>query len=117
MAKEFDIEIIRGDTTPISFSLIDKEGNPLIPTNSDEIYFTMKKDYKEQNYILQKKYSSGDFTIDENKINFVLSHEDTAELNYGNYVYDIEIISGDYVQTIVLGRITLADEATWIDNE
>lgn len=115
--KEFDIEFPRGDTCPLSMTLTDADGNVLIPTAGDEIYFTVKKSYMSQNSVLQKKYTNGDFTIDNGMIRFVLSHEDTASLDYGNYNYDIQFKSSDYVKTILKGSITLTEEATWINNE
>lgn len=115
--KEFDMEFPRGDTCPIEFTLTDKSGNVLIPQENDEIYFTMKKNYNTKDTILQKRFSYGDIEIYDDKINFVLSHADTANLKYGNYYYDIQLVSGDYVKTLVLGTLTLTNEATWIENE
>lgn len=115
-AKEFDIEFPRGDTCPISFDITDANGNTLDFTGS-EIYFTMKKNYTVQTYILQKKYSDGDIEIDGSKGKIVLEHDDTAELNYGSYVYDIQVKSGSYVKTLCLGTITLTNESTWKTNE
>lgn len=115
--KEYDIEFPRGDTCPVTFTLKDSEGNILIPTETDELYFTLKKSYNSSDFILQKKYSNNDFDVSNNKISFVLSHTDTGSLNYGNYVYDIQIKSGDYVKTVCIGTLTLTNESTWISNE
>jgi hypothetical protein len=115
-AKEFDFEFPRGDTCPISFTLTDSEGSPL-DLSTSEIYFTMKKSYSTQDYILQKKKSTYGITVDGNKCALILSHNDTAQLSYGNYVYDIQVKSGDYVKTLVLGTITLTNESTWKANE
>ena len=115
-AKEFDFEFPRGDTTPVSFELTDSSGNEL-DFSSAEVYFTMKKSYATQNYVLQKKKSTGDITFEGNKGTLVLEHNDTAELKYGNYVYDIQIKSGSYVKTLALGTITLTNESTWKANE
>ena len=115
--KEFDIPPFpRGDTVPISFDLTDKNGNPL---NLDdvEIYFTVKKNYNKSDYVIQKRYSIGDIEINGTKASFILEHNDTAELKYGEYVYDIEFLSGDYVKTILRGIITLTEESTHKSNE
>lgn len=114
--KEFDFEFPRGDTCPISFDITDSEGNSL-DLSSSEIYFTLKKNYNTTNYILQKKKSTSGITIDGKQGSLVLTHNDTAELSYGNYVYDIQIKSGDYVKTLVLGTITLTNESTFKANE
>ena len=115
-AKEFDFEFPRGDTCPVSFDITDKNGNELDFTNT-EVYFTLKKNYNTTSYILQKKKSTSGITIEGKKGSLVLTHNDTAELNYGNYVYDIQIKSGDYVKTLVLGTITLTNESTFKANE
>ena len=115
-AKEFDFEFPRGDTCPVSFDITDSNGQPL-DLSSSEIYFTLKKNYNTSSYVLQKKKSTGDIEVNENKCALVLSHTDTAELNYGNYVYDIQLKSGDYVKTLALGQITLTNESTWKSNE
>lgn len=115
--KEFDIEFPRGDTCPVEFCLTDKAGNILIPTEKDEIYFTVKKSYNARDFILQKRFSYKELEVYGDKINFILSHEDTANLKYGNYVYDIQLMSGDYVKTLVLGTMILTNEATWRPNE
>lgn len=115
--KEFDFEFPRGDTCPVSFSLLDSNGNALEPTTGDEIYFTMKKNYNSSSFLLQKKYSNGDITFNGNVGYLVIQHTDTSNLPYGNYVYDIELMSGDLVKTLVKGTITLTKEATFIENE
>lgn len=114
--KEFDIEFPRGDTCPISFDITDSDGNQ-IDLSSAEVYFTVKKNYNTQTYILQKKKSGGDITFDGTTGSLVLTHNDTAELNYGKYVYDIQIKSSNYVKTLALGTITLTSESTWKANE
>lgn len=114
--KEFDFEFPRGDTCPVSFELTDSAGNAL-NMDSAEIYFTMKKNYKTQEYILQKRYSAGEITVEDTTASFVLGHYDTGNLDFGSYVYDIQFVSGDLVSTLIKGEINLTDEATWIDNE
>ncbi len=115
-AKEFDFEFPRGDTMPVSFELTDSNGNEL-DFSSAEVYFTLKKNYNTQTAILQKKYSLGEIEIEGKNGNLVLEHNDTAELSYGKYVYDIQIKSGDYVKTLVIGQIELTKESTWKVNE
>lgn len=114
--KEFDFEFPRGDTCPISFDLTDQGGNPL-DMSTAEVYFTMKKSYTTTAYVLQKKKSTGDITINGTEGSLVLTHNDTAELNYGSYVYDIQFKDGNYVKTCALGTITLTSESTHKANE
>lgn len=115
-AKEFDFEFPRGDTCPVSFGITDSAGEG-IDLSTAEIYFTVKKNYSTQDFVLQKKKSTGGITASGKDCALVLSHNDTAQLSYGNYVYDIQFKSGDYVKTICMGTITLTNESTWKANE
>lgn len=114
--KEVDFEVTRGDTLPITFDLKDYEKKAL--TEFDEIYFTMKKNTNTTEFILQKRLSKGQIElVDEENFAFELAHKDTANLSYGKYAYDIQIVSGDYVATPYIGTITLTKEVTFISNE
>lgn len=115
--KEFDFSFPRGDTCPIEFELTDNVGNELNLSNSMEIYFTVKKSYSKSEYLFQKRYSRGEITIDGKKCNLVIKHEDTANMNYGKYKYDIQFKSDDYAKTLVIGEIELTNEITHYCNE
>ena len=115
--KEIDISFPRGDTCPYSFTITDSQKNILDFTGS-ELYFTLKESSSKQNYILQKRYTRGEITINGKDGHLVLEHDDTAELKVKTqYFYDIEIKSGDYVATLVIGHIELTEESTWKANE
>ena len=114
--KEVDIELVRGDTTPITFNLMDAEGSNL-EVAPEEIYFTVKNNYNTKDYVFQKRLTKGDITFENGICSLILLHKDTATLKYGTYVYDIQIKSGIYYQTICKGSITLDKESTWIENE
>lgn len=116
-AKEFDFDFPRGDTCPVKFNLVDGDKNPLTPTATTEIYFTLKKNYNKTDYILQKKLTTGDLTIVDGVCTFTLTHQDTMILPYGKYVYDVQFKDGNYVKTILIGQIELTDEATHYANE
>lgn len=114
--EEFDIETTRGDTLPIEFELLTYDGLPL-ESEDYEIYFTLKKNFKTKEFILQKRKSTGEITVENNKVLIVLTHDDTAEKDYKTYVYDVQFKSGDYVKTLLKGKIKLLDESTWKANE
>lgn len=115
-AKEFDFGFPRGDTCPITFEITDVNKNPLNMSDV-EIYFTVKKSYRTSDIIFQKKLSKGEILVKDTIGSLIIEHKDTAELNYGNYVYDIQFKSGTYVKTLVLGTITLTNESTHLVNE
>lgn len=115
--QEYDIEFPRGDTLPLSIEITDSDGEVLEPTAGDEVYFTVKKSYRSQDVIFQKRYSRGEIVFENNEFVFCIEHKDTAELSYGRYYYDIQIKSGDFVKTLLIGMMTLTNEATWLRNE
>lgn len=110
--KEFDFEFPRGDTCPISFDLTDVDGNELKQENM-EITFTAKKNYNTTEIVIQKRISSEEIKLEGKKGYLLLNHNDTYNLNYGNYVYDIEVRSGDYYKTVAIGTFTLTNESTF----
>ena len=114
--KEIEIEWTRGDTLPLVFNIVDENKNEIVVGNLDNIYFTLKKSYTTQQFILQKTYQAGDIVREGNKYKLILAPEDTAILPYGKYFFDICVKSGDLTRTIALGSITLTDEATFISN-
>lgn len=108
------MNITRGDTAVYSFTRKDANGNP-ITIQADKIYFTVKTNYYIDEFVLQKTIE--DMTFDAGKYTFTIEPEDTENLNYGNYVYDIEVITDDYKQTISIGTFTITDEVTFTINE
>ena len=109
------MKITRGDTGAYKFQRLDKSGNA-ITTTPTALYFTVKKTYSQSTFAFQKSLS--DMTIDENGFwHFKIQPEDTDTLEYGTYVYDIEVTDGDYVQTIAKGDLDICEEATWYANK
>lgn len=112
-----DIEFVRGDTQPLKFQIKDNNGNILKMDSNDELIFTIKKNYNTKQKIIQKRLSDGSIHYDSGYYFITLLHEDTADLKYGTYVYDIQLMSGEVVATLILGTITLTEEVTHIENE
>lgn len=115
--KQIDIEFTRGDTIPVSFTLLDAEGNILELKNGDELYATVKKSYSDKNAVFQKKYTAGDIVFENGQYKFTILSSDTNTLPYGTYVIDLCLKSGDFVRTVAIGEITLTDEVTFVNNE
>lgn len=112
--KEFDIEFTRGDTCPIKFSLVDNNGTILELKPSDELYFTVKDNFNTTTEKLQKTYGNGDITKEEDgRYKVVIEATDTANWNYGSYVWDLCLVSTDYTRTIAIGTLTLTNEVTF----
>lgn len=119
--KEIDIEFTRGDTFMYGFHLVDSNKKPINFNVGDaEIYFTVKKNENISNVIFQKKFSTGDIKLDEESDGFyylTINADDTNELKYGQYGYDVTIKTGEFVSTQIIGTITLTKEYTHKVNE
>ncbi len=106
-----NLEFIRGDTQFIRFPITDKEGNPIELISGDDLYFTVKKNFNSEEILIQKRYPL-DIKFSDGYFNMEITSEDTSELAYGTYVYDVEFKSGRYVKTLGIGEITLTEEVT-----
>ena len=110
------IELIRGDSLSLKFKRLDAQGQA-ITTEADEVYFTVKKSYNDTDFILQKTLS--DMTFDnDGTYHISILPEDTEDLMYGKYVYDLEVLVGtDYKKTIAIGDFIIKEEVTFSSNE
>lgn len=100
------IYLTRGDTFEafVQPILPDSE-EPYIPTEGDSIRFALKSKYEDPAPILVK-----DIPIDTMLL--VLDPEDTKELSFGKYVYDIQLTysTGKVDTFIPKGRLHLTEE-------
>jgi hypothetical protein len=109
------MRIIRGDTSKFKFQRLDTDGNPiLIP--AVQIYFTVKKNAGDKNFVFQKTLQEMELDA-EGFYHVIIEPSDTNTMRFGNYVYDIEVITDDYKQTIVLDDFIVGAEVTWAINE
>ncbi len=109
------MNIVRGDTGAFKFQRLNSGGEP-ITSIPDEMFFTVKKSFSFNAYVLQKKLS--DMMLGEDNCwHFTIEPSDTATLDYGTYVYDIEVTTGEYVQTIAKGKLVIEEESTWESNK
>ncbi len=105
--KKTTIFLTRGDTFKAQISLTDKEGNPYQPEEGDTIRFACKKDYNDPDTeVLILVDIPTDTLIME------LLPEDTKDLPFGNYVYDIQLTTaaGEVDTFITKGVLTLTEE-------
>lgn len=106
------LKFTRGDTFSFKFQRKDKDGE-IIETISEKMWFTVKKNYNSTDTLIQKTLLNDIVFDDETKYYHVtIQSEDTRELNYGDYVYDIQIMNGEIVQTIAKGSLKLDTEVT-----
>jgi hypothetical protein len=66
---------------------------------------------------MQKRLSRNEIVLDsEGYFHFQISPEDTDNLDYGNYKFDIEVV-GEGIKQTFLGELILKDEVTFASNE
>lgn len=106
-----DLSMIRGDSESIILSL-KKDGN-MIPFNQgDTVYFTVKQCYSTEKITLQKiitEFDEGGNCIIE------IEPEDTKELSFRSYVYDIQLTdyNGKVTTIIPCSKFVIAEEVTY----
>lgn len=105
-----DIEMIRGDTLSIAFSI---EADTVIDLNSENVAFTfsLKQSATDSAYVFQKDKTAVT-QLAENSFVLRIAPEDTVDLFPGYYYYDIQLNIGDDVFTIALGQLQLVRDIT-----
>ena len=111
-----DFEFPRGDTKRFKFQLKDSEGNVLVLSNSDQLYFTVKDNSRSITPLFQKKIGNG-IVYSDGYYYVTINPSDTNSLDYRSYGYDIELKSDGIVKTLIIGEITLTEEYTFASNE
>lgn len=101
--KTNKITLTRGDTFRVQFEIMAND-EVYTPSAEDSVRFSMKKTYASNVVLIHKD-------IDTETMVLTLSPEDTKELAFGNYVYDVEITfaNGD-VYTFISGWFELTPE-------
>lgn len=122
MANKEKMEFYRGRTYSRDFTIIgwSKE--------IDQLYFTVKSNVEDKDYILQKSLNDGitlvDKTTDDDgnvlsaTYNLLIDATDTDDLDINkNFEFDIAIISGNIKETAITGTIKLNGTSTMTQNE
>ncbi len=87
------INITRGDSANFAVDLVDDNDTAYVMCEGDVLKFTVKGSVRKGKILLQKTTSTNIFS---------LLPQDTKEWNFGNYIYDIELITYDgNVYTVV----------------
>ena len=93
------ITLTRGDTFMAQISITQSNGDPYVPSEGDSVRFAMKSNYTDE-----------DIPIDTLKL--VLNPEDTKDLAFGTYVYDVQLTkeSGEVDTFITASKIKITEE-------
>lgn len=103
--KKTTIRLTRGDTLKAYINIVDQNGDPYIPQEGDSIRFAMKKHYHDQMVLCEKE-------IPTDTLLLKLDPEDTKKLEFGDYVYDIQLTNkdGEVYTFITKGEIKITEE-------
>lgn len=89
------IAIPRGDSASIIISCTKKIDGDVVKdrpfVDGDTVYFTVKSSIHTEDVLLQKICTQ----FDEGKAIMEINPEDTRELKYGKYFYDVQLIDKD----------------------
>ncbi len=99
------ITLTRGDTFEALVSVTKRDGTQYTPETGDTIRFAMKANYNDARPILVKDVPISTMML-------VLEPKDTADLNFGKYVYDIQLTkaNGKVDTFITKATFKLAEE-------
>lgn len=111
------MEVTRGDyiRKKIQRQTLSKE---VITEKPNKIYFTVKASEYKNAVLFQKTFENG-ITFDEKTGWYTIEilPEDTNNLNFGTYIYDIEIINDNKPKTIKIDNFIVTREVTYAKNE
>lgn len=98
------ITLTRGDTLKAVVTPKYKDGEDYVPAAGDVIRFALKRRYSDADVLIEKEIPTDTFLLH-------LEPNDTKALDFGRYVYDIEL-------TYANGDVdTFIDRATFIISE
>lgn len=109
--KKNKITMTRGDTLRLKIGMT-VDGDEYTPQEGDVIRFAAKQDKLNNN---RTDYYDGEplifVTIPNDTLVLELQPEDTKELWFGTYAYDIQITFADgTVDTFIIGKLVLTEE-------
>lgn len=112
----------RGDTIKISFG-IKISGTEFVMTDTDRLFFTIKKTIKDEDFLFQYTFGNGiTYDSDNKKYKVLIPSSDTKTLDMGkSYSFDIELVR-DFDETkdtttLCIGELSMTDEVTRSGNE
>lgn len=111
------ISLKRGTTLPLKAQRKDASGQPIL-VEPEEIYFIVKKKWTDKTALITK--DKDDMTFDEEGYyHFTITPEDTENLDYGQYVWDLTPVDDEnaYRQKPASGILIVGNSSGWISNE
>lgn len=102
--KGTTINLTRGDTFMADIKIFQQNGDQYVPVEGDTIRFALKKAVNNTEVLIERD-------IPISTMMLVLNPEDTKKLEFGKYVYDIQLTkaSGE-VDTFITKSMFILDE-------
>lgn len=99
------ISLTRGDTCTIKVDILDQDGMLYEPVEGDKVRFAAKQNYEKGAPKIIKEIPTDTMILK-------LDPDDTKGLDYGKYVYDIELTkaNGDVDTFITKGTLVITEE-------
>lgn len=108
--KQVNLTMVRGDGKTIGISVSGLETAP------DAIAFSVKRAYSSDDFTFQKTLDDGiELTSSENTTyvySVAIDPEDTQDLAYGHYVYDVEFTFDADRKTLLIGEFIISPDVT-----
>lgn len=112
------IHIRRSETTVLTFQRKTTDGEVIFDL-PQEICFTVKKDYRKQEFLLQKRLSDGGITFDAETgwYRILILPEDTEKLDFGKYYCDLRKTDpAEDKYLMPMTEIVICPVVTWLAN-
>lgn len=87
VSKNNEIRLTRGNTARLTVPIKDNEGQPYTVQNDDVLTFSLRRTEREKDPIFEKVVKGNN--------NIHIKPEDTKELEFGDYVYKVDIVTAD----------------------
>ena len=113
------ITMPRGDIRPVRFSIRSPDGGENNTVSDfDEIYFTVKQNFRMKTFLFQKRLTTNEIALQEDgSFKFTIQPQDTDNLMFGTYYFDIEVVKEEEIKQTFVGNLILTEEATYSENE
>lgn len=106
-----NINVVRGDTISLKFTLKTADGQDVNEQDIETLLITLKKGTDDISPTIFQK-TLEDITFDDGYCHVVFEPEDTEDLEYGKYYFDIEVTLNNGYRKTALYTLTLTEETT-----
>ena len=104
VSKSGEIKLTRGDTAYLTVSVKIKDGEPYAVKADDVLTLTVKRDYADPEALIEKKITG--------TTTFHIEPVDTKDLEFGTYVYDVQVTmaNGDNFTVLADKKLKITNE-------